>query len=139
MIAIALMLLPYGIPTGPKDYKTVFYQSFTTSYFHVSYGSNWFPIITAILSILLLATSIMDYVKGNNHFGKYNLIIVSICIVASPLSWLIYGVEYTITLVGVIIFILHIVTLVLQCCCSSSKLTFAYSPLVPNTAHSFCR
>jgi len=71
--SILLMSLPYGIPTGPKDYKTVFYQSLTTSYFHVSYGSNWFPIITAILSIAVLVMFIINYVKRNDYFRKYIL------------------------------------------------------------------
>jgi hypothetical protein len=47
-MAMILMLLPYGVPTGPKNYRDSFYQQFTTSYFDISYESNWFPLITAL-------------------------------------------------------------------------------------------
>jgi hypothetical protein len=113
VLALILMSLPCGIPTGPQKYKEVFYQQFTTSFFHVSYESNWFPIITALLSIAVLLILVISYVKKKHYMGKVTLIFVSVCIVASPLSWLIYGIEYTITWIGIIVFLLHVVTLVL--------------------------
>ena len=115
MVAIVLMLLPYGIPTGPKNYRDSFYQQFTTSYFNVSYESNWFPIITALLSIVVLVMLIVNHVKRKDYIGTRVLryIFLSICIVASPLSWLIYGFAYTITLIGIIVFFLHVATLAL--------------------------
>ena len=113
-VAVVLMSLPYGVPTGPKEYRTSFYQQFTTSYFNISYESNWFPIITVLLSIVLLVMLVVNYIKKKDYIGKLICILLSICIVASPLSWLIYGGAYTMTLIGIIVFLLHVATLTLQ-------------------------
>ena len=109
--AIVLMLLPYGV-WKPID---IFYNfsSYTTSYFHVNYG-NWFPLVTALLSILILGMLIFDHVKRKDYMRKYVLICIFIRIIASPLLWLIYGFPYTMTLTGLIVFLLHVATLVLQ-------------------------
>gem|GEM_PF-1024394 len=113
---IILMLLPYGVVNQSLSRKVLSSRS-VHSYFEVSYG-NWFPIITALLSIIVLIMLVVKTViRINKNDVKYSFLIcifLSICIVASPLSWLIYGGIYTITWIGAIVFILHIITLILQ-------------------------
>ena len=113
---IALMLYPYGVVNGPINYRSIFFTPYMSSYFYISYG-NVFPIITALLSIVIL---VMLVVRLASHAKKENAIkpllicrLLSVCIVASLLSWLLFG-GFTITLVGIMVLLLHITTLVLQ-------------------------
>jgi O-antigen ligase len=109
------MLTPDAVVNGPSDYRYVFYTPFKSSYFYVSYD-NWFPIIIAMLSIVTLVLLVVKAVAQAKRKATGNSILVCtlllICIVASPPSWLIYG--GTVTFIGIIVFLLHIITFILQ-------------------------
>jgi len=115
---MVLMILPYGMRTGPpRCGSTIFYQSFTTSYFSIRFG-NWFPIVTAVLSIVVFVLLVVR--QGNpikrrsNGWKPVLMICLVICIVASPLSWLIFPDIIGIPLIALIVFCLHIFTFALQ-------------------------
>ena len=119
-LSVALMWLPSAVamrfvsdPGPPIEYIT-HYCSYI-SRLPIGYG-NWFPIIIAILAftvLLMLIASVRRTARGRDS-KKPVLICLSICVITSPLSWLIFGGAYEITIVGVIVFALHVVTLALQ-------------------------
>ncbi len=110
LIAISLMVTPYGIAmtfaSGPKETLTKYFSYFSITPF--GYG-NWFPIITALLSIVILVLLIIDFKKEN--MGRAIQICLSICIGASILSWLIFD---AISVIAVCIFAIHFTVRVLQ-------------------------
>ena len=120
--ALILMLLP-GVRFVAWNYQHVFYYPFAISYFNIN-NFNRFPNIIALLSIVVLVMLIartVDPINSKGDARKLMLICmyicISICIVASPLSWLIFagaGGFPAITFLGVIVFLLHITTLALQ-------------------------
>lgn len=108
--SIILMVLPYGVrmqfAAPPGEGPFVFYYSYFSG---IPLGyANWLPIITALLSIAILLLLIIGYKKD---LKQATLICLFICIAASVLSWIIFRVF---TVIGVIVFALHIITLALQ-------------------------
>ena len=111
--AILLMLYPRGVYYAlPNNGKLYFYLSPTTSYFDID-NTNRFPFVIAMLSIVVL---LLLVVKKENHAKKtFVLICLSFCIIASPLSWLIYRDWYrSVTLIQIIVLFLHVATLMIQ-------------------------
>jgi len=120
-VSVALMWLPSGIamrfvsdPGPPMEFVTFRYSYI--SGMPIGYG-NLFPIVIAVLSFAILLMLMV------NEFGKVArkrdpktsvLICLSICIIASPLSWLVFGGAYSITMIGIAVFVLHVVALLLQ-------------------------
>ena len=114
--SLVVMILPYGIPSrstdGPPDWivYTNYYSYF--SFFVIGASGNLFPMMTALLSILVLLRLFIR----TDSLG--NLICLCICLLASLLSWVIFGV---ISVIGVIVFILHLATLALQINCRKTS------------------
>ena len=119
--SVALMWLPSGVamrfvsdPGPPMEYVT-FHYSYISG-MPIGYG-NWFPDVTVILSfavlLLLLAKEARKPANGRN-LKKSVLICLSICIIASPLSWLIFGGAYSITVIGISVLALHAAALAMQ-------------------------
>ena len=119
-VSIALMWLPSGVAMGfvsdpgpPMEYVLHSYPYI--SGMPIGYG-NWFPIITALLTfailLMLIFITARKATSGSNTKTAV-LICLSVCIIASPLSWLIFGGAYAITVVGITVFALHLATLVL--------------------------
>ncbi len=110
LIAIILMATPYGIAMtfapGPTERVTKYFSYFSLMPF--GYG-NWFPIITALLSIVVFFLLLVSVRKANK--GKAVRVCLALCIIASVLSWLIFE---SISLVGVCVAVLHAIALVLQ-------------------------
>ncbi|WP_018306496.1 hypothetical protein [Desulfitobacterium hafniense] len=110
LIAIILMATPYGIAMtfapGPTELVTRYFSYFSLMPF--GYG-NWLPIITALLSIVVVFLLLLGIRKANT--GKAVRVCLTLCIIASVLSWLIFE---SISPVGVCIAVFHAVALVLQ-------------------------
>ena len=104
------MLIPGGIAMNFSDGHNIYmiYKSYF-SIMPIGYG-NWVPIITAVLSIIILLMHFKNMKKGA-------LIFQSICTVTSLWSCLMY-VPYNgllnVTVIGVMISILNITALILQ-------------------------
>ena len=117
-IAIILMALPFGVamkfvdnPGPPMQFITFHYSYF--SGMPIGYA-NWFPMLTALLSIaafVMFVVVMVNNTKRSSDVGMPILVSLSLCILASPLSWVIFN---SATIIGVIIFILHIIALALQ-------------------------
>ena len=117
-ISVALMLLPSGVamkfvsePGPPMEYVTYYYSYI--SGMPIGYG-NWFPILTAILSfavLLVLIISLIRRMESESGSRKTVLICLSICIVAALISWRLFN---SVSIIGVIICVLHAITLALQ-------------------------
>ena len=120
-VSVALMWLPYGIamrfvsnPGPPIEYAT-FYYSFISG-MPIGYG-NWFPIITAILSFAVLLMFIANAARKtpSRMDAKISVLIcLSLCVIATPLSMLVFRGAYAITAIGIMVFAIHTATLVLQ-------------------------
>lgn len=110
LIAIILMATPYGIAMtfapSPTELVTRYFSYFSLMPF--GYG-NWFPIITALLSIVVVFLLLVGIRKANT--GKAVRVCLVLCIIASVLSWLIFE---SISIVGVCAAALHSIVLVLQ-------------------------
>jgi len=133
MVAIGLMLLPGAIPTfweytGKPDHVmhvSYFDDTLRISrehFFHSdettrSTNINFFPILTALLTIFILLRLIVESVlismkkRTEDAPGKSIIICLILCIVMSLLSYFIYD---TISFIVIIVFILHITALTLQ-------------------------
>jgi hypothetical protein len=116
-VAVVLMSLPYGVhmrfvsnPGPPMEFTDFHYSYF--SGMPIGYA-NWFPIITVLLSIAIMIIFIVRALKHEKvyYMGKPLMICLTICVIASLFSWLIFN---TISLIGVVVFILHLITLALQ-------------------------
>jgi len=117
-VAVVLMSLPYGVqmrfvsdPGPPMEFVAFYYSYF--SGMPIGYA-NWFPIITALLSIavlIILIVRVVIYKKRMNDTGKPLMICLAICVIASLCSWLIFN---AISVIGVVVFALHLATLTLQ-------------------------
>jgi len=117
-VAVVLMSLPYGVqmqfvsdPGPPMEFVSFYYSYF--SVMPIGYA-NWFPIITVLLSIAVLLMLVIRAVKQkkeNNYTVKPLMICLTICIIASLCSWLIFN---AVSVIGVIVLALHIATLALQ-------------------------
>ncbi|WP_211274644.1 hypothetical protein [Anaerobacillus arseniciselenatis] len=105
-----MMMLPFGVSMtfapNPTDRVTKYFSYF--SMMPVGYG-NLFPFITALLSIVVLLLLLVRTKKAYN--GCAVRVCLSICILMSLLSWLLFN---SVSIVGVCVFALHIIVLVLQ-------------------------
>jgi len=119
VVTIILMALPYGVAMNfYGDGGPAVGERFTSyhSYFSmmpIGYA-NWFPIITALLSIVALTQLINRAIRNKNSNSTVIQPVLAcpiISIITSLFSWMIFG---TFTAVGLIISILHVVTLALQ-------------------------
>ena len=131
-VSVALMWLPYGVamrfasePGPPMEYITFNYSYI--SRVPIGYG-NWFPIITAILSfavLLMFIASVARKMPNRMDSKKSVLICLSLCVIAPPLSLLVFRGAYAITVIGVTVFIIHTAALVFQIilkkACTSSE------------------
>ncbi|CDX04618.1 hypothetical protein [Desulfitobacterium hafniense] len=107
LVAIILMATPYGIAMtfapGPTELVTRYFSYFSLMPF--GYG-NWLPIITALLSIVVVFLLLLGIRKANT--GKAVRVCLVVCIIASVLSW------KSISQVGVCVAALHSIVLMLQ-------------------------
>lgn len=112
IVAIVLMTMPIGVAMefssgpGSADFVTKYYSYF--SGMPIGYA-NWLPLITVLISIFILLMLIVDIkVQRMRKVIKFSL---SICIIASVLSWIIFD---SFTIIALLIMIIHIVVLILQ-------------------------
>jgi len=118
-VSISLMTLPYGVPTywlNPDGPPHVFYYSYFSDIPPFA-GLNFFPIITALISIgvliRFLVSIIINIVKRNKDSkpGKPTYVFLGTCLGASLLSWILFG---ALSLLSVVIFLLHAAVFILQ-------------------------
>ena len=106
--SIVMMTLPYGVRMnfsgGPPAFETLPFYCSHFSGMPIGYG-NWFPIITAAISILALIFLFMGAKR------RTMVIYLSTCVIASLASWIIFG---AVSVVGGIVFVLHAAALTLQ-------------------------
>ena len=109
MIAsLILMSLPYGVAMNFSDGVQIFTSYY--SYFSmmpIGYA-NWFPMLTAVLSIIVLVQLIVQL--KNKSIVKPVPVCLAIAIITSLTSWL-FG---SFTIIGLIILLLHAAALVMQ-------------------------
>ncbi|ADU75569.1 MAG TPA: hypothetical protein DEF39_12720 [Hungateiclostridium thermocellum] len=110
LIAVILMALPFGVPMtfapGPKERVVRYFSYF--SMVPVGYG-NWFPIITAFLSVIIVLLLLAGMKKVNT--GNTVEILLIICIISQLLLWLLFN---SVSAVGVCVMVLHIIVFILQ-------------------------
>ena len=139
VMILSLMLLPNALPTFWEHPDNTPLEPLAPHVIYVSYFddalritrsiffqvdetirstyTNYFPIVTALLTIFvflrLLTDAILVYTgkKDEDAPGKVVLICLGLCVIVSLLSYFIYD---TISVIVIIIFILHIITLTLQ-------------------------
>jgi len=118
-ISISLMTLPYGVPTywlNPDGPPYVFYYSYFSDVPPLA-GLNFFPIITALISIgvliRFLISIIINIVKQDKRSkpGKPTYVFLGTCLGASLLSWLLFA---ALSFISVVIFLLHATVFILQ-------------------------
>ena len=117
-VAMVLMSLPYGVqmrfvsdPGPPMEFVSFYYSFF--SGMPIGYA-NWFPIITALLSIAVLLMLVVRAVRNKKEISytvKPLMTCLVICVIASLCSWLIFN---AISTIGVVVLALHLATLALQ-------------------------
>ena len=106
--SIVMMTLPYGVRMnfvgGPPTFETVpsYYSYF--SGMPIGYG-NWFPIITAVISILAFIFLFLGAKR------RTVVIYLSTCVIASLASWIIFN---AVSVVGGFVFVLHAAALTFQ-------------------------
>jgi len=116
--SIVLMALPYGVRmsfASPGGYPNVLHRSYFSG-LPIGYA-NWFPIITAVLSIavtIILIIGIIRNTSDGKKYGKAVFVCLCACITASLLSWILFS---TISVVGVIVFLLHAAAVILEVRC----------------------
>ena len=117
-ISVALMWLPYGVAMkfvsdpGPPIEYVIHHYSYISG-MPIGYG-NWFPIVTAILSFAVLLILVVNSVRKTASMGNkktFVLVCLSICIVASLISWLLFN---SVSVIGIIVCALHAATLAIQ-------------------------
>jgi len=112
--SIVLMALPFGVRmsfAAPGGFPHVFHRSYFSG-LPIGYA-NWFPILTAVLSIAVIIMLFVGVIRNKPDgklFGKPVFICLCICMIASLMSWILFG---TISVVGVIVFMLHTVMVIL--------------------------
>ncbi len=110
VIAIVLMGTPFSVAmtfaSGPTERITKYFSYFSLA--PVGYG-NWFPIITALLSIIALLLLLVGIKKTDTKRAVQ--VCLTICIIASLSSWLVFN---SITIVGICVAVFHVIALVLQ-------------------------
>lgn len=111
IISIALMALPYSVLMIfiLSEYECVYQYCSYFSLTPFGYG-NVFPVITAVLSIIVLQLLIVN-VKEKVRTGRTAIIFIFSLIIICPIfSWLIVQ---SFSWLGLLIFILHITALIL--------------------------
>lgn len=107
LVAIVLMVIPYGVAmkfaSSPTERVTLYYSYFDMIPF--GYG-NWFPIITAVLSIIIVLVLLIDSKRFN--LKKVIKVLMSIGILSIILSWLTFD---TFTFISLLILIIYIFVL----------------------------
>ena len=115
-ISIALMIPPWGVAMifapGPNDYTTSYYSYF--SLMPLGNG-NWFPILTALLSLAALILLLAGFWK---HTKKPVVTCLSIAVSASVMSWLLF---HSISSTSIAIALLHVAALLLELFPSQKK------------------
>ncbi len=110
LITIILMALPFGVSMtfapSPTERVTSYFSYF--SMMPWGYG-NWFSIITAFLSIIILLLLLAGMKKVNVRSAVQILLII--CIISHLLSWLLFNSG---SIIGVCVMALHIAVLILQ-------------------------
>ncbi len=108
LLSIAAMVLPNGVPmvfaASPTQTATEYYSYFSPILF--GYG-NYFPIITFLLSIIILFLIALPFKKG---CSKISATLLMLAAASSILSWLLFQ---TFSFVGLLVLILHGVTLIM--------------------------
>lgn len=111
IISIILMAMPSGIAmtfaSGPNERITSYFSYFDLM--PLGYG-NWFPIITVILSFVVLLL-LLAGIKKPNKGRKAVQVCLTICIISSLLSWVVFS---TFTIIGVFVASLHLIVFILQ-------------------------
>lgn len=110
LAALLLMLLPFGVAMtfapGPSQYMTKYFSYFSMT--PVGYG-NWFPIIIAVLSIIILL--LLIFARDNENIKKTVLVLLGICLVASILSWILFS---SFTFTGLCIMLIFLIVFAVQ-------------------------
>lgn len=108
LIAIILMATPYGIAMtlapSPTERVAKYFSYF--SMILLGYG-NWFPAITALLSVIVFFLFLVGSRKASVR--KTVIVCVTICIISSVLSWLLFN---SISGIGTMVVGFHIIVLV---------------------------
>ena len=117
-VAVVLMSLPYGVqmrfvsdPGPPTEFVSFYYSYF--SGMPIGYA-NWFPIMTVLLSIAVFLMLVVRAVRNKKELSyavKPLMICLAICVIASLCSWMIFN---AVSVIGVVVFALHLATLALQ-------------------------
>jgi len=125
--SIVLMALPFGVAisyySNPPNLETVtsYYSYFDT--FTVGATGNVFPSMIAFFTIGLVIGYSIGLIRKTTVTKKSTIILVGIILLvlplASVLSWVIFN---SISVVGVIIFVLHVATLILLLIETKSRL-----------------
>lgn len=117
LMAIILMATPFGVAmtfaTSPTERVTDYFSYF--SMMPLGYG-NWFPMIIAILSIIAFVLLIIG--ANKTKIKRTVQVLLSICIAASALSWIIFS---SFSIVGACVMVIHIVVLALQILQNNSR------------------
>lgn len=109
ILSIVLMALPKGVPMNfapsPTETVTSYYSYFSPMPF--GYG-NWFPIITAILSICVVVLLLIGLKRNCISVIK---ICLGITIIATLLSWAIFN---AFSFISLAVIALHIYVLIIE-------------------------
>jgi hypothetical protein len=110
LVSIILMTTPFGVAMtfvpNPSERITRYFSYFSSMPF--GYG-NWFPFISALISIVVFFLLLIGIKKPN--VAKAVQACVAICIMCSVLSWVIF---HSISIVGICVSGLHIIVLIIQ-------------------------
>jgi len=118
LAALVLMALPFSIqmdyltnPGPPEEFTNA----------HFSYisiipieNANWMPIITAILTLVVLFMLVIGIKKDRGMIKDYKIpicICLILCIAATFVSWSVFS---TLTIIGAVVFALHFALLSIQ-------------------------
>ncbi|NLJ58601.1 MAG: hypothetical protein GX339_07140 [Tissierellia bacterium] len=108
IVSIVLMATPLGIAMtfapGPTERITSYFSYFDLIV--IGYG-NCFPLMTALLSFVILFILVKRIRKPS--MGKVVEICVTICIIFSLLSWIIFN---TFTIIGACVASFHLIVLI---------------------------
>jgi len=161
VIVIFLMLLPNAVPAywehpdntpleplAPHILYVSYFDDmlriaritfFTDDKTHRSVTVNYFPMVTALLTIFILLRLLFDAIliftgkKAEDAPGKAVIICLSLCVIVSLLSYFIYG---AISVIVIMIFTLHIIALILQIM-KKAAARYQVVPSVPQDYHEY--
>lgn len=113
---IVLEALPYGavfiFADGPESWIKRTFSYFSMILFGYA---NFFPLITALLTVIIMALSVYAFVKNYKVIRMQNIIFICsvVAFISSIISWILFGSSY-ITGVGISISTLLILSVFLQ-------------------------